>query len=196
MRGHRSARACAGTVRFSTRLPDRTPLCDTAYMTTIKLGGNPVNTNGSLPTTNSPVPAFTLVKDDLSEVTNTDLAGKRVVLNIFPSVDTSTCAKSVRKFNELAGALNNTVVLCVSADLPFAQKRFCGAEGITNVQNASSFRTNFGDVFGVTLVDSALKGLLARAVVVINESGQVTHTELVDEIANEPNYDAALAALK
>ena len=111
-------------------------------------------------------------------------------------VDIPTTPTEIRKFNELAGALNNTVVLCVSADLPFAQKRFCGAEGITNVQNASSFRTNFGDVFGVTLVDSALKGLLARAVVVINESGQVTHTELVDEIANEPNYDAALAALK
>lgn len=165
-------------------------------MASTKLGGNPVNTNGSLPTTNSPAPSFTLVKDDLSEVTNADLAGKRVVLNIFPSVDTPTCAKSVRKFNELAGALNNTVVLCVSADLPFAQKRFCGTESLTNVQNASSFRTNFGDVFGVTLVDSVLKGLLARAVVVINESGQVTHTELVDEIANEPNYDAALAALK
>jgi len=178
------------------RLPKRTPLCETARMATTKLGGNPVNTNGSLPSTNSPVPAFTLVKDDLSEVTNTDLVGKRVVLNIFPSVDTPTCAKSVRKFNELASTMNNTVVLCVSADLPFAQKRFCGSESLTNVQNASSFRTNFGDVFGVTLVDSVLKGLLARAVVVFNESGQVTHTELVDEIANEPNYDAALAALK
>jgi thiol peroxidase len=136
------------------------------------------------------------VKDDLSEVTNTSLQGKRVVLNIFPSVDTPTCAKSVRKFNELAAAMDNTVVLCVSADLPFAQKRFCGAEGITNVQNASSFRTDFGDTFGVTIVDGALKGLLARAVVVLDEAGKVTHTELVDEIANEPNYDAALSALK
>ncbi|MEY2765633.1 MAG: thiol peroxidase, partial [Actinomycetota bacterium] len=103
-------------------------------MATTKLGGNPVNTSGSLPSTNAPVPSFTLVKDDLSEVTNADLKGKRVVLNIFPSVDTPTCAKSVRKFNELASQMNNTVVLCVSADLPFAQKRFCGAEGITNVQ--------------------------------------------------------------
>lgn len=191
-----SARACAGTDQHGTRLLDRTPLCETADMATTKLGGNPVNTNGSLPTTNSPAPAFTLVKDDLSEVTNADLTGKRVVLNIFPSVDTPTCAKSIVKFNELAAAMNNTVVLCVSADLPFAQKRFCGTNGITNVQNASSFRTNFGDTFGVTLVDSVLKGLLARAIVVINESGRVTYTELVDEIANEPNYDAALAALK
>lgn len=165
-------------------------------MATVKLGGNPVNTNGSLPATQSTTPAFTLVKDDLSEVSNTDLAGKRVVLNIFPSVDTPTCAKSVRKFNELAGAMKNTVVLCVSADLPFAQKRFCGAEGITNVQNASSFRTEFGKTFGLNIVDGVLKGLLARAVVVLDEAGKVTHTELVDEIANEPNYDAALAALK
>jgi thiol peroxidase len=165
-------------------------------MATTKLGGNPVNTSGSLPATNSPTPAFTLVKDDLSEVTNASLAGKRVVLNIFPSVDTPTCAKSVRKFNELAASMNNTVVLCVSADLPFAQKRFCGAEGITNVQNASSFRTDFGKVYGLNIVDGVLKGLLARAVVVLDEAGKVKHTELVDEIANEPNYDAALAALK
>jgi thiol peroxidase len=165
-------------------------------MATTKLGGNPVNTSGSLPATNSPVPAFTLVKDDLGELTSADLKGKRVVLNIFPSVDTPTCAKSVRKFNELAAAMNNTVVVCVSADLPFAQKRFCGAEGITNVQNASSFRTDFGKVFGLNIVDGVLKGLLARAVVVLDESGKVKHTELVDEIANEPNYDAALAALK
>lgn len=165
-------------------------------MATITLGGNPVNTNGSLPATAAPAPSFTLVKDDLSEVTNKDLVGKRVVLNIFPSVDTPTCAKSVRKFNELAAAMNNTVVLCVSADLPFAQKRFCGAEGISNVQNASSFRTDFGATFGVNIVDGALKGLLARAVVVLDESGKVAHTELVGEIAHEPNYDAALAALK
>jgi thiol peroxidase len=163
---------------------------------TTHLGGNPVNTNGSLPAPQSQVPVFTLVKDDLSEVTNASLAGQRVVLNIFPSIDTPTCAKSVRKFNELAAQMKNTVVLCVSADLPFAQKRFCGAEGIANVQNASSFRTDFGKAFGVTLVDGPLKGLLARAVVVLDESGKVTHTELVGEIADEPNYDAALAALK
>ena len=142
-------------------------------MATTKLGGNPVNTSGSLPATNSPVPSFTLVKDDLGELTANDLRGKRVVLNIFPSVDTPTCAKSVRKFNELAAAMNNTVVVCVSADLPFAQKRFCGAEGITNVQNASSFRTDFGKVFGLNIVDGVLKGLLARAVVVLDESGKV-----------------------
>ncbi|MGA0149632.1 MAG: thiol peroxidase, partial [Ilumatobacteraceae bacterium] len=138
-------------------------------MATTKLGGNPVNTSGSLPSTNYPVPAFTLVKDDLSEVTNTSLQGKRVVLNIFPSVDTPTCAKSVRKFNELAAAMNNTVVLCVSADLPFAQKRFCGAEGLNNVKTASTFRSDFGMTFGVTLRDSVLKGVLARAIVVADE---------------------------
>lgn len=164
-------------------------------MATTKLGGNPVNTSGSLPAQNSALPAFTLVKDDLSEVTAADLKGKRVVFNIFPSVDTPTCAKSVRRFNELAAGMDNTVVLCVSADLPFAQKRFCGAEGITNVQNASSFRGDFGKAFGVSLVDGPLKGLLARAIVVADESGTVVHTQLVDEIANEPDYDAALASL-
>ncbi|MFM8968646.1 MAG: thiol peroxidase [Actinomycetota bacterium] len=167
-----------------------------AVRATTHLGGNPVHTNASLPAPRTAAPAFTLVKDDLSEVTNQALKGKRVVLNIFPSIDTPTCQKSVRRFNELAAAMNNTVVLCVSADLPFAQKRFCGAEGITNVQNASTFRTNFGKVFGVSMVDGPLKGLLARAVVVIDEAGKVTHTELVNEIADEPNYDAALAALR
>ena len=165
-------------------------------MATTKLGGNPVNTSGSLPATNSPVPSFTLVKDDLGELTANDLRGMRVVLNIFPSVDTPTCAKSVRRFNELAAGMADTVVVCVSADLPFAQKRFCGAEGIANVQNASSFRTDFGRAFGLTIAEGVLKGLLARAVVVLDESGKVKHTELVSEIANEPNYDAALAALK
>ena len=187
LRGYgRHVRACA--------IPH--PYARLLRMATITLGGNPVNTNGSLPAKAAPAPSFTLVKDDLSEVTNKDLVGKRVVLNIFPSVDTPTCAKSVRKFNELAAAMNNTVVLCISADLPFAQKRFCGAEGISNVQNASSFRTDFGATFGVNIVDGALKGLLARAVVVLDESGKVAHTELVGEIAHEPNYDAALAALK
>jgi thiol peroxidase len=117
------------------------------------------------------------------------------VLNIFPSVDTPTCATSVRTFNERASSLDNTVVLCVSADLPFAQGRFCGAEGLTNVQTASSFRSSFGSDFGVTLADGVLAGLLARAVVVLDEDGKVTYTELVPEIAKEPDYDAAIAAL-
>ena len=159
------------------------------------LGGNPVNTVGDLPSVGSVAPAFTLTKANLSDLTAADLAGQRVVLNIFPSVDTATCATSVRRFNELAGSLDNTTVVCVSADLPFAQGRFCGAEGLTNVTTASSFRSSFGGDYGVTLADSALAGLLARAVVVLDESGTVLHTELVSEIAIEPNYDAAIAAL-
>ena len=158
------------------------------------LGGNPVNTVGELPSVGS-TPAFHLTKGDLSEITEADYAGKKVVLNTFPSIDTPTCAKSVRAFNERAAELDNTVVLCVSADLPFAQGRFCAAEGIANVETASSFRTDFGDEFGIALADGKLSGLLARAVVVLDESGAVTYTELVPEIANEPNYDAAIAAL-
>ena len=158
------------------------------------LGGNPVSTVGELPAVGS-TPSFSLTKGDLSEVTQADLAGKKVVLNIFPSVDTPTCATSVRTFNERAASLDNTVVLCVSADLPFAQGRFCGAEGLSNVQTASSFRTGFGQEWGVSLADGRLAGLLARAVVVLDESGTVTYTELVPEIAHEPDYDAAIAAL-
>lgn len=159
------------------------------------LGGNPVNTVGNLPEVGSSAPQFTLTKGDLGNLTNADLAGQRVILNIFPSVDTPTCATSVRKFNELASSLDNTAVVCVSADLPFAQGRFCGAEGLSNVTTASTFRSGFGGDYGVTLADSALAGLLARAIVVVDEGGTVVHTELVSEIANEPNYDAALAAL-
>ena len=158
------------------------------------LGGNPVNTVGDLPEVGS-TPSFTLTKGDLSDVTPADLAGKKVVLNIFPSIDTPTCATSVRKFNERAASLDNTVVRWVAAALPFAQGRFCGAEGIANVQTASSFRTSFGQDLGVALADGKLAGLLARAVVVLDESGTVTYTELVPEIAQEPDYDAAIAAL-
>ena len=158
------------------------------------LGGTPVNTVGDLPAVGS-TPSFSLTKGDLSEITQADLAGKKVVLNIFPSIDTPTCATSVRTFNEKASSLDNTVVLCVSADLPFAQGRFCGSEGLANVQTASSFRTDFGNEWGVDLADGKLAGLLARAVVVLDESGAVTYTELVPEIAHEPNYDAAIAAL-
>ena len=158
------------------------------------LGGNPVNTVGDLPSVGSS-PSFTLTKGDLSEVTSADYAGKRVILNIFPSIDTPTCATSVRTFNQRASSLDNTVVLCVSADLPFAQGRFCGAEGLENVQTASTFRSDFGKEFGVELADGKLKGVLARSVVVLDEQGKVTYTELVPEIAHEPNYDAAIAAL-
>lgn len=165
-------------------------------MANVTLKGNPFNTNGSLPSVGSQAPALELVKTDLSTVSLTDLAGKRVVLNVFPSIDTPTCATSVRQFNEKASQVENTVVLCVSQDLPFAASRFCGAEGLENVVPASAFRSNFAETYGVKLVDGPLTGLTARAVIVIDETGKVAHTELVGEIANEPNYDAALAALK
>jgi thioredoxin-dependent peroxiredoxin len=159
------------------------------------LGGNPVNTVGDLPSVGSHTPAFTLTKADLSDITPADLAGKRVVFNIFPSVDTAVCASSVRRFNELASGLDNTAVWCVSADLPFAQGRFCGAEGLENVSNASTFRGGFGSAYGVTLADGKLAGLMARAVVVLDENGMVLHSQLVPEIAQEPDYDAAIASL-
>lgn len=164
-------------------------------MATVTLKGNPLNTNGDLPASGSTAPAFNLVKTDLSEVTTASLAGKRVVLNIFPSVDTPTCAQSVRTFNAQASTLDNTVVVCASQDLPFALARFCGAEGLTNVIPASAFRSNFAADYGVKLVDGPLAGLTARAVVVLDTDGKVLHTELVSEVAEEPNYDAALKVL-
>jgi thiol peroxidase len=150
-------------------------------------GGKPVNTTGDLPAPGGSLPAYTLTGANLSDFDHSSLAGKRVVFNIFPSVDTPVCATSVRKFNELANSLENTVVLCVSADLPFAQGRFCGSEGLSNVQNASSFRTDFGSAFGVGMNEGAFAGLLARAVVVADENGRVLHTELVPEIGQEPD---------
>jgi thiol peroxidase len=165
-------------------------------MAQTSFGGTPVNTVGDLPAPGQTLPSFTLTGSTLSEFGNTDVAGTRVIFNIFPSVDTPTCAASVRKFNELASSLDNTVVYCVSADLPFAQGRFCGSEGLVNVKNASSFRSDFGKTFGVGLNEGAFSGLLARAVVVADENGKVLHTELVSDIANEPNYDAAINALK
>lgn len=166
-------------------------------MAKVTLGGNPANTAGKLPEVNHSAPQFTLVKTDLSEVSLSDYKGKNVILNIFPSVDTNVCATSVRKFNEQAASVANTVVLCISKDLPFAQARFCGAEGIENAIPLSNFRDDaFGNDYGVTIQDGAFKGLNARAVVVINPQGEVIYTELVPEIGNEPNYDKALAAVK
>ncbi len=160
------------------------------------LRGNAVNTSGDLPAVGSAAPGFSLTKGDLSPLNGADLAGKRVVLNIFPSVDTPTCATSVRTFNQRAAEVDNTEIVCVSADLPFAQGRFCGAEGIENVTTASTFRNpEFLADYGVGMVDGPLQGLCARAVVVIDESGNVAYTQLVPEIADEPDYDAALAAL-
>jgi len=162
-------------------------------MATTALGGNPVHTVGDLPSTGDAAPAFTLVGQDFAEVTLPQ--GTRTILNIFPSIDTGVCAASVRRFNELAAGLDNTTVVCVSNDLPMAQARFCGAEGIDNVTVASGFRSSFGDDYGVRMTDGKLEGLLARTVVVVDADGKVAYTELVPEIAQEPDYDAAVAAL-
>ncbi|OBI37027.1 lipid hydroperoxide peroxidase [Mycobacterium sp. E1386] len=162
-------------------------------MAQITLRGNPINTVGELPAVGSPAPAFSLTGGDLGAVSSDQLGGKAVVLNIFPSVDTPVCAASVRTFNERAAASGATVV-CVSKDLPFAFARFCGAEGIDNVKTGSAFRSSFGEDYGVTINDGPMAGLLARAIVVVGADGKVTYTELVPEIAQEPDYDAALAA--
>jgi thiol peroxidase len=160
----------------------------------ITLRGNQINTVGELPAIGSQAPGFTLTGTDLGEVSSSQFSGTPVLLNIFPSIDTPVCATSVRTFNERAAA-GGVTVLCVSNDLPFAQKRFCGAEGIENVTTASAFRDGFGENYGVTIVDGPMAGLLARAIVVIDADGKVAYTELVPEIAQEPDYDAALAAL-
>ena len=163
---------------------------------TVTLGGNPVQVSGDLPKKGQAAPAFSLVGKDLADVTLAGFAGKRKVLNIFPSIDTPTCATSVRKFNESASQLANTVVLCISADLPFAQSRFCGAEGLQNVVMLSTMRgRDFLEAYGVALASGPLVGVAARAVVVLDENDKVLHCELVPEIKNEPNYDAALKAL-
>jgi thiol peroxidase len=166
-------------------------------MAQVTLRGNPVQVEGELPQTGSKAPDFTLTAGDLSEVTLATFAGKRKVLNIFPSVDTPTCATSVRTFNAQANNVSNTVVLCISSDLPFAQKRFCGTEGLDNVQSLSDFRNaDFAVDYGVSIADGPLRALTARAVVVLDENDKVLHSELVPEIGQEPNYDAALAVLK
>lgn len=167
-------------------------------MSTVTFKGEiKVNTNGQLPAAGSVAPDFTLVKNDLSEISLKDLKGKNVVLNIFPSLDTSVCAASVRKFNKEAAGLSNTVVLAVSADLPFAAGRFCTAEGIDNVIPASVFRNpEFAKSYGVLMLDGPLKGLLVRSVVVIDADGKVVYSELVPEITIEPNYEAAIKAIK
>ncbi len=164
-------------------------------MAQIMFRDNPVNTNGDLPAVGSAAPALTLTGSDLSPITLDALAGRNVVLNIFPSIDTGVCATSVRAFNERAANLDNTTVICASLDLPFAGSRFCGAEGIENVTVGSIFRNReFLDNYGVEMTDGPLAGLTARAVVVIAPDGTVAHTELVSDIASEPNYDAALAS--
>ncbi|AKJ42271.1 thiol peroxidase [Pragia fontium] len=164
---------------------------------TVKMKGNAVSVAGQLPKSGDNAKAFTLVAKDLADVSLSTYAGKRKVLNIFPSVDTGVCATSVRTFNKLVGDLENTVVLCISADLPFAQARFCGAEGLDHVVTLSAFRNpEFKQNYGVEILDGPLKGLTARAVVVLDANDKVIHSELVEEITTEPNYDAALAVLK
>jgi thiol peroxidase len=165
-------------------------------MATVTLKGNPINTIGTLPKSGTKAPSVSLTKGDLSNASLEDYQGKKVVLNIFPSIDTGTCAQSVRQFNKEAAELENTKVLCVSKDLPFAQARFCGAEGIENVEMLSDFRDgNFGKAFGLEFVDGPLKPLHSRAVVVLDEEGKVIYTEQVAETVDEPNYKAALEAL-
>lgn len=165
-------------------------------MADITFQGDPITTVGNLPEKGAQAPAFTLVGTDLSDVTLKDFAGKQLVINIFPSIDTGVCQASVRAFNEKAGGRDNTVVLNVSKDLPFAQERFCAAEGIDNVVSASAFRSSFGEDYGVTMTAGPLEGLLSRAVVVVDAEGSVVYTEQVPEIGQEPDYEAALGALK
>lgn len=166
-------------------------------MAQITFKGNPVNTSGNLPEIGSKAPDFKLTSGDLSEKSLSDYKGKNVVLNIFPSVDTGVCAQSVRTFNEKVSAVDNTVVLCVSKDLPFALSRFCAAEGLNNVETLSDFKSNeFSNAYGVKMTDGPLNGLLSRAVVVINPEGNVVYNEQVPEIGQEPDYNNALQVLK
>ena len=165
-------------------------------MAQITFKGNSTLTVGSLPGIGTPAPDFKVVKADLSTMSLNDFKGKKVLLNIFPSLDTSVCAASVRKFNVEATSLPNSVVLCISKDLPFAQKRFCAAEGLDNVITGSEYRdSNFSSAYGVSIADGPLEGLLSRAIVVIDEEGKVVYTEQVPEITQEPDYDKALAAV-
>ncbi len=165
-------------------------------MAKILLKGEPIETIGELPAVNSMAPAFTLTKTDLSDVSLANFRGKRIILNIFPSIDTNVCAASARRFNEELNKLDNTVVLCVSADLPFAHNRFCEAEGLKNIIPLSVFRAgNFGKDYGVTIKTGPIAGLLSRAIVVIDENGKVIYTEQVPEIAQEPDYAATFKAV-
>lgn len=167
-------------------------------MAKVTFKGDPVSLKGDLPAVGEMAPNFTIVKNDLGELTLNEFRGQNVVLNIFPSLDTSVCASSVRRFNEEAGGLDNTTVVCVSADLPFAQARFCGAEGLDRVVTASTFRDSgdFGSKYGVSITDSPLKGLLTRAIVVVDTGGKVVYNELVSEITDEPDYATAIKAVK
>ena len=166
-------------------------------MAQVTFKGNPIRTSGSLPKVGTSAPDFKVIKADLAPMSLGEFKGKKVVLNIFPSIDTPVCATSVRRFNAEAANLSNTVVVCISRDLPFAQKRFCGAEGLNNVVTGSEYQdSSFSDAYGVRIVDGPLAGLLSRAIVVVDEQGKVTYTEQVPDIAQEPDYAKALAAIK
>lgn len=165
-------------------------------MAKITLAGNPINTIGELPKKGEIAKDFTLVASDLSEKTLQDFIGKRLVLNLFPSIDTGICAASARKFNQEASSLNNTIVINISKDLPFALSRFCASEGLENVINLSDFRGNFSKNYGVEMIDGPLKGLISRAVIILDEEGKIIYTEQVPEIKQEPDYESALAILK
>lgn len=166
-------------------------------MASITLGGNPVETAGELPAVGTQAPPFTVATTDLSVLSLDDLKGQRVILNIFPSIDTGICAASTRYFNQAAANLENTKIICVSKDLPFAHKRFCGAEGIEDVISGSTFRdSSFSNNYHVDMTSGGMQGFMSRAVVVLNEDHQIVHTEQVPEIGQEPNYEAALGALK
>jgi thioredoxin-dependent peroxiredoxin len=165
-------------------------------MTQITLKGNAINTSGSLPAVGETAPALSLIKNDLSETTLNDYAGKKKILSVFPSIDTGTCAASVRNFNKNAAECGNTAILNISADLPFAQARFCGAEGIESVETLSTYRSDFAKAWGLEITDGPLQGLCSRAIIVLDENNKVLYTEQVGEIVDEPNYAAALEALK
>lgn len=181
-----------------TNSPDslKTLNMNTTSGTTITLGGNAIHTSGTLPAVGTMVKEFTLTGTDLSEKTLADFKGKYIIMNIFPSVNTGVCSKSVRKFNEDAAGMKNATVLCISKDLPFAQKQFCGAEGIDHVVMLSDFRNDFGHLYGVEIMDGPMRGLLSRAVIVINPEGKIVYEQQVPEIGQEPDYTDAIAAVK
>ncbi len=180
----------------NTTAANKTTNMENINGTTITLGGNTIHTVGKLPAVGTAVKDFTLTGLDLQEKTLADYKGKYIIMNIFPSVNTGVCSKSVRKFNQEAAGLNNTTVLCISKDLPFAQKAFCGAEGINNVVMLSDFRNDFGNIYGVLMVDGPMRGLLSRAVVVIDPEGKIVYEQQVPEIGQEPDYADAIAAVK
>ncbi len=188
-------RRSAGGAHHLDRLDDATLAWEYHGMATVTFEGNPVTTIGELPAVGAELPDFTLVGQDMAAVRRDDFRGRRIVLNIFPSLDTDTCSLAVRRFNQLALIWPNTVVICVSKDLPFAQRRFCAAEGLTEVVPGSAFRSTFGEDYGVTMTDGPLQGLLARSIVIADDQGKIIYTHLTPVIEDEPDYDEANRAV-